>query len=46
MQVMDDAALKVLQAAEETKQILAEKEEVLAGIREEFEHKNKEVCFC
>lgn len=43
---MDDAALKVLQAAEDTKQILAEKEEMLAGIRKEFERKNKEACFC
>ena len=43
MQVMDDAALKVLQAAEQTKQVLAEKEEVLTGIREEFERKSKEV---
>ena len=43
---MDDAALKVLQAAEDTKQILAEKEEVLAGIRQEFERKNKEVGLC
>ena len=42
MQVMDDAALKVLKAAEETKQVLAGKEEVLAGIREEFERKSKE----
>lgn len=40
---MDDAALKVLQAAEQTKQVLAEKEAVLAGIREEFERKSKEV---
>ena len=40
---MDDAALKVLQAAEQTKQVLAEKEEVLAGIREVFDRKSKEV---
>ena len=39
---MDDAALKVLKAAEDTKQVLARKEEVLAGIREEFERKSKE----
>lgn len=43
---MDDAALKVLKAAEETKQVLAEKEEILAGIREEFERKSKEASVC
>lgn len=42
LQVMDDAALKVLKAAENTKQVLAGKEEVLAGIRKEFERKSKE----
>lgn len=43
MQVMDDAALKVLKAAEETKQVLSGKEGTLAGIRAEFERKSKEV---
>lgn len=42
-QVLDEAALKVLKAAEATKQLLQEKEEVLAEIRGEFEQKNKEV---
>ena len=45
MQVLDEAALKVLKAAEATKQLLQQKEEVLAGIRGEFEQKNKEVKF-
>ena len=40
---MDEAALKVLKAAEETKQVLQQKEEVLSGIRTEFERKSKEV---
>lgn len=42
-QVLDEAALKVLKAAEATKQLLQQKEEVLAEIRGEFEQKNKEV---
>ena len=45
MQVLDEAALKVLKAAEATKQLLQQKEEVLAEIRGEFEQKNKEVNF-
>ena len=44
LQVMDEAALKVLKAAEETKQLLQQKEEVLSTIRAEFEQKSKEVC--
>lgn len=40
---MDQAALKVLKAAEDTKQLLQQKEEVLAEIRGEFEQKSKEV---
>ena len=40
---MDEAALKVLQAAEQTKQLLQEKEAVLNEIRREFEQKSKEV---
>lgn len=40
---MDEAALKVLKAAEDTKQLLQQKEEVLSEIRGEFERKNKEV---
>ena len=40
---MDEAALKVLKAAEETKQLLHQKEEVLSSIRGEFEQKSKEV---
>lgn len=43
MQALDEAALKVLKAAEATKQLLQQKEEVLAEIRGEFEQKNKEV---
>ena len=43
MQVLDEAALKVLKAAEATKQLLQQKEEVLAEIRGEFEQKSKEV---
>ena len=43
LQVMDEAALKVLKAAEETKQVLQQKEEVLSTIRAEFEQKSKEV---
>ena len=42
-QALDEAALKVLKAAEATKQLLQLKEEVLAEIRGEFEQKNKEV---
>lgn len=45
VQVLDEAALKVLKAAEATKQLLQQKEEVLAEIRGEFEQKNKEVSF-
>lgn len=40
---MDAAALKVLKAAEDTKQVLQQKEEVLADIRGEFEQKSREV---
>ena len=40
---MDAAALKVLKAAEDTKQVLQQKEEVLAEIRGEFEQKSREV---
>ena len=40
---MDEAALKVLQAAEEIKQLLQQKEAVLNEIRREFEQKSKEV---
>jgi hypothetical protein len=40
---MDTAALKVLKAAEDTKQVLQQKEEVLAEIRGEFEQKSREV---
>ena len=40
---MDAAALKVLKAAEDTKQLLQQKEEVLAAIRGEFEQKSREV---
>lgn len=43
MQVLDEAALKVLKAAEATKQLLQQKEEVLVEIRGEFEQKSKEV---
>jgi len=42
-QEMDEAALKVLKAAEDTKQLLQQKEEVLAEIRGEFEQKSREV---
>ncbi|KAL0027544.1 hypothetical protein WJX77_009918 [Trebouxia sp. C0004] len=42
-QEMDAAALKVLKAAEDTKQLLQQKEEVLAEIRGEFEQKSREV---
>ena len=45
MQALDEAALKVLKAAEATKQLLQQKEEALAEIRGEFEQKNKEVSF-
>lgn len=45
VQVLDKAALKVLKAAEATKQLLQQKEEVLAEIRGDFEQKNKEVSF-
>ena len=41
--MLDEAALKVLKAAEATKQLLQQKEEVLAEIRGEFEQKSKEV---
>lgn len=43
---MDKAALKVLKAAEDTKQLLQQKEEVLAEIRGKFERKSKEVTMC
>ena len=47
---MDQAALKVLKAAEDTKQLLQQKEEVLAEIRGEFEQKSRQVglllCTC
>lgn len=43
---MDEAALKVLKAAEDTKQVLQQKEEALAEIRGEFEQKSREVHFC
>lgn len=43
---MDEAALKVLKAAEDTKQVLQQKEEVLAEIRGEFEQKSREVRLC
>ena len=41
---MEEAALKVMEAATATEQVLADQAVALGAIRAEFERKQKEVC--